>query len=52
MKLTQFEYRIALRLLRDETRKGQKNGKVYTIKHFEALYELERKLKLNQQRSK
>ena len=47
MKLTRFEYNILYRLIKDDIQKGMKNGKVYSVKRFTALYELQKKIKLD-----
>jgi len=46
MKLSNFEYNILSRLIKDEIQKCAKNGKPFSVKRFETLYELQRKIKL------
>jgi len=45
MKLTRGEYLILSSLVKDEIQKGYRGDELYTVKKFEALFNLEKKIK-------
>ncbi len=51
MDLNKAEYNILYRLIKDEIQKGERNGKVFTIKKFTTLYALQKKILLEYQRN-